>query len=229
MKRIILLLIFFSISGCANTFSRVDFKYSNLVHMNIEETFVDFGSADPEKIIYALSEAFRSKSYEIIDRKKLNFYYVKTPLCKKCDEAEREILQKEFSAYRANNFSLYKSIDRESPFINRGITSKCKRLEIVENKDVNSWYLEVEIPQGEYSTTMSKPDVNSFFLFNDFANPIAAYSLKTKTQTVNTSFASRLYIWAWTNPETQKTTLYLGAKPINGQVVACTVGFRDVH
>jgi hypothetical protein len=141
--------------------------------------------------------------------------------CGKCDAAEREIFQKEFSAYRANNFSSYKSIDRDSPFVDRGITSKCKRLEMVKNEDVNSWYLEVEIPQGEYSTSVSVPDVNSFFMFNDFSSPITAFSLDNKTKSVDASFASRLYIWAWTNPETKNTTLYLEAKPINGQVVAC--------
>ena len=220
MKKIIFLLIFLLVHGCA-TFNRVDFKYSNLAHMNIRDAIVDFDNTDPEKLVFALSEAFRTKSYEIIDRKKLDFYYVETPVSQKCCEAEREIFQQEFSAYEANNFGMYKSIDRESPFSSRGITNQCKKLEIVRQQDVNSWFLEVEIPQGYYSTNVTVPDVNSFFLFNG-SNPITAYSLKNKTQTVNTSFASRLYIWAWKNPETGTTTVYLEAKPINGQIVACS-------
>ena len=208
------------VCGCA-TFNRVDFKYSNLAHMNISDAIVEFENMDPERLVFALSEAFRAKSHEIIDRKKLDFYYVATPISEKCCEAEREIFQQEFSAYQTNNFAMYKSIDRESPFSNRGITNQCKKFEIIRQPDVNSWFLEVEIPQGNYSTNVTVPDVNSFFLFNG-SNPITAYSLKNKTQTVNTSFASRLYIWAWKNPESGKTTVYLEAKPINGQIAACS-------
>lgn len=228
MKKGIVLFILLLASGCATMFNRVDFKYSNLAHMDIRDAFVDFDNTDPEKLIFALSKAFRAKSYEIIDRKKLDFYYVETPLCEKCGEADREIFQQEFSAYQANNFSMYKSIDRESPYLSRGITPQCKKLETVRQLGVNSWYLEVEIPQGNFSTDVSISDVNSFFLFNGSSNPITAYSLKNKTQTVNTSFASRLYIWAWKNPENNKTAVYLEAKPINGQIVAsagCSIGY----
>ena len=221
MKKGIVLLILLLASGCATTFNRVDFKYSNLAHMDIRDAFVDFDNTDPEKLIFALTEAFRAKSYEIIDRKKLDFYYVETLLCEKCAEADREIFQQEFSAYQANNFSVYKSIDRESPYLSRGITPQCKKLVTVRQPDVNSWYLEVEIPQGNFSTDVSVPDVNSFFLFNGSSNPITAYSLKNRTQTVKTSFASRLYIWAWKSPETNKTVVYFEAKPINGQIIAC--------
>ena len=210
----------FLISGCATTFDRVDFKYSNLAHMDIKDAFVNFDNTDPEKLIFALSKAFRSKSYEIIDRKKLDFYYIETPSCGKCAEADREIFQQEFSAYQANSFPMYTSIDRELPYVSRGITPQCKKLETVRQSGVNSWYLEVEIPQGDFSTNVSIPDVNSFFLFNGSSNPITAYSLKNKTQTVSTSFASRLYIWAWEDPGTNKTIVYLEAKPINGQIVA---------
>lgn len=188
--------------------------------MNIGDAVVDFGNTDPERLVFALSEGFRAKSCEIIDRKKLNFYYVETPTSQKCSEAKREISQQEFAAYEANNFTMYESIDREKPFSSRGITNQCKRLEAVRQQNINSWFLEVEIPQGNYSTNVTVPEVSSFFLFDGF-NPVAVYGLKNRAQTVNTSFASRLYIWAWENPGTGRTTVYLEAKPINGQVVAC--------
>ena len=188
--------------------------------MNINDAIVCFDNTDPEKLVFALSEAFRAKSYDIIERKKLDYYLAETPTSEKCCEAEREIFQQEFLAYQENNFSKYKSIDRESPFLKRGITNQCKKFETVRQPGANSWYLEVEIPQGNFSTNVSKPDVNSFFLFNG-SNPITAYSFRNKTQTINTSFASRLYIWAWKNSKTDKTTVYLEAKPINGQIVAC--------
>lgn len=220
MKTIVVFLMLLLISGCATNFDRVDFKYSNLAHMDIKDAFVNFDNTDPEKFIFALSEAFRSKTYEIIERKKLDFYYVETPSCEKCAEADREIFQQEFSAYQANSFPMYKSIDRKLPYLSRGITTECKKLQIVRDSGVNSWYLEVEIPQGDFSTNVTTPDLNSFFLFNGSSNPITAYSLKNKSQTVATSFASRLYIWAWEDPGTNKTVVYIEAKPINGQIVA---------
>lgn len=220
VKTITILLVLLIVSGCATTFDRVDFKYSNLAHMDIKDAFVIFDNTDPEKLIFALSEAFRSKAYEIIERKKLDFYYVETPSCEKCAEADREIFQQEFSAYRANSFPMYKSIDRNLPYLGRGITPQCKKLEKVIQSGVNSWYLEVEIPQGDFSTTVTIPDVKSFFLFNGSSNPITAYGIKNKSQTVSTSFASRLYVWAWHDPGTSKTVVYLEAKPINGQIIA---------
>lgn len=220
MKTITFLLMLLLISGCAATFDRVDFKYSNLAHMDIKDAFVNFDNTDPEKLIFALSEAFRSKAYEITERKKLDFYYVETPSGKKCAEADREIFQQEFSAYQANSFTMYKSIDRNLPYVSRGIIPQCKKLEKVSQSGINSWYLEFEIPQGDFSTNVAVPDVNSFFIFNGSSNPITAYSFKNKSQTVSTSFASRLYIWAWEDPETNKTVVYLEAKPINMQIVA---------
>jgi len=189
--------------------------------MNIRDAMVEFDNLDPERLVFSLSEAFRARSYEIIDRKKIDFYYAPTAVAEKCCEAEREIFQKEFAAYSANDFSMYKSIDRESPFTNRGVTNQCKKLDIIKQPDVNSWFLEVEIPQGNYSTNVTVPDVNSFFLFHN-SGPITAYSIRNKTQSISTSFASRLYIWAWKNQEDTKTTVYLEAKPINGQIVACS-------
>lgn len=220
VKTITVFLVLLLLSGCATTFYRVDFRYSNLAHMDIKEAFVNFDNTDPEKLIFALSEAFRSKSYEIIERKKLDFYYVVTPSCEMCAEADREIIQQEFSAYQANSFTLYKSIDRRLPYLSRGITPQCKMLETMSQSEVNSWFLEVEIPQGDFSTNVTIPDVNSFFLFNGSSNPTTAYSLKSKSRTISTSFASRLYIWAWEDPGTNKTVVYLQAKPINEQIVA---------
>ncbi len=165
-RGILLTISLFLICGCTQRLARVDFKYSNLAHMNVKEAFVDFDDVDPENLIFALSEAFRSKSYEIIDRHKLDFYYAETPTSEKCYEANREIIQQEFLAYQANDFGKYKAIDRESPFLSRGITDQCHILEKVKVLNIKSWFLQVEIPQGDYSTNVTVPEVSSFFLFN---------------------------------------------------------------
>lgn len=195
--------------------------------MDFKDAIVYFQNLDPENFVFALSEAFRAKSYDIIERKRLDFYYVATPTSEKCWEAEHEIFQREFAAYQKNDFDTYKSIDRETPFSSRGITNKCKIFEMVKSRDADSWFLKVEIPQGNYSTNITKPDINTFFLFNG-SFPMNAYAIGNKTQTINTSFSSMLYIWAWKIPKTTKTEVYLEAKPVNGQIVAhpgCSIGY----
>lgn len=218
--RIFVLLVVFFVFGCATKFSRVDFKYSNLAYMSASDAFVTFEDLNPEDLIFALSDAFRARSFAIINRKRLNYYYIQTPEAEECSKAGREIFQQEFLAYQQNNFQKYKAIDRETPFSNRGLSNKCKQLKKARHVGINSWFLEVEVPQGDYSTTVNVPDVSSFFIF-DGSSGIAVYGLKNKRKSVSTSFASRLYIWAWQAPGTDRTEVYLEAKPVNGQVVAC--------
>ena len=80
--------------------------------------------------------------------------------------------------------------------------------------------MSVEIPQGQYETSVSVPDVNSFFVFSD-THPIYGSSISSKNKKVKTNFASRLNIWAWKTSEFDSTKIYLEARPVNSNVVSC--------
>ena len=67
------------ICSCATNFDKVDFKYTNLAHMSYKDAIVEL-NIDPEDLIFAMSNGFRAKSYEIIERKKLDFILVETPI-----------------------------------------------------------------------------------------------------------------------------------------------------
>jgi hypothetical protein len=206
------------IIGCA-TFNRVDFKYTSLAHMNVSDSIVSLHNVDPENLIFALSRSFRAQSYTILERKQLDLYYSLNSKAELCNEALREIYNQEFNSYQENDFTKYQAIDRKEPFVKRGIDDKCEIFDVISDSRSKSWFLEIEIPQGAYATNIVTPDVNSFFLV-DGTNQITGYSIHNRTQSVTTNFASRLYIWAWKEPEKERTYVYLEAKPVNEQVVS---------
>jgi hypothetical protein len=187
--------------------------------MNIGDSIVSLHNVDPENLIFALSRSFRAQSYSILERKKLDFYYSQNLNAELCNDALREIYDQEFKSYQENDFTKYQAIDRKGPFVKRGIDDKCAIFEVITDSRSESWFLEIEIPQGAYATNIVAPDVNSFFLF-DGTNQITAYSIQNRSQSVTTNFSSRLYIWTWKKPDKEQTYVHLEAKPVNEQVVA---------
>lgn len=222
MKKFLLVLILFGFSsyGCISSFKTVDFKYSNLVYMSSEDALVEFNDIDPQKLIFALSKRFRNRGYNIVERKKLDFYFVEAPEAKRCEEASREIYRKEFAAYSANNYSMYKNIDRQMIYNNYGVTSSCQSLKILRAKGVESWFLAVDIPQGNYSTNTVESDIDPIFFFSGNTT-LTAFAFQNKIKTTKTQFYSRLHIWSWVDPTTQNARVYLLAKPVNEGVVSC--------
>ena len=123
MRNFLIIILTF-LAGCqSNNFNTVDFKYSNLAHMNVDDAMVEL-DADPKSLIFALGESFVAQENLILERKQLDFFYEKNKDYKSCWNASNEIFKAEFLAYQQNNFSLYKKLDREEIFKNNGVTSK---------------------------------------------------------------------------------------------------------
>lgn len=218
MRLIKVVLISFILSGCTTNFSTVDFRYTNLAHMNYRDAMTNVSIA-PEALIFDLSEAFRNNGANILERTKVNYILVENNDGQKCWNANNEIWQKEFNAYRINNYFDYKFIDREQPFTSRQIDNKCTFFTSSPNPAADSWLLKVELPPLSASSIVYQPNINSFFVFGQ--NKMYQGFSKSYTQEqVGISVSSRLYIYAWKLPGSQTTSVYILAKPVSGQIEA---------
>jgi len=130
------------------------------------------------------------------------------------------MFQAEFIAYQQNNFNNYKDIDRLGIFAKYGFGDDCKIMQEVTTDNSDSWLLKVEVPQGNYDTTISVPNVSSF-LFYSSSYPTFGSVVNKKDRVVSISFSSVLYIWASKLTPESKTKVYLFARPVNEQVESC--------
>lgn len=214
--------------GCQNNnFVTVDFKYSNLSHMPVDDAMVEL-DVSPKALIYALGDSFKAQNNLMLDRQELDFFYRKSMGYKECWEAQKEVFSTEFISYQQNNFATYNNLDRQAVFAKHGVTDNCTLMQQASLDTAESWFLRVEIPQGNYSTTISVPNVESFFALSG-TSPVFGNSTSYANQTITTSFSSRLYIWAWKESPDSKTSVYLLAKPVNSQVEACagcSIGYK---
>jgi len=218
MKFIYIILLSLALTGCATNFSRVDFKYSNLAHMNFRDAMINV-SRSPEELVFDLSEAFRRNGANVLERTKLNFILSESSNAQSCWEADYEIFQQEFAAYRANSFPMYKSIDREKPYISRKVTNNCSLFTNTNAPDADSWLLLVELPPRTSQTTVYQPTVDNFFLFSQNKS-VQGFSTSYIPEQTAISVSTRLYIWAWKPKDSQKALVYLLAKPVSGQIEA---------
>ena len=214
------LLSVIGLSGCMTTpFERVDFKYDNTSHMTVDNAMVELDIA-PRALIYTLSDSFTAQGNALIERQELDFHYEKAENAQGCWNASRDVFQQEFHAYQLNDFSAYNKIDRAEIFKKYNAAMNCHYLDIVKEGTVDSWFLKVEIPQGNYNTTISVPNVETFFAFSG-GQSIVGSGTRYSQKTVSTQFSSMLYVWAWKEEGSNKTKVYLLAKPVNEQVESC--------
>lgn len=219
-KLLILLLSTLFLSAC-NKFVKVDYKYSNLSHMKTDDAIVEL-DLNPELLIFSLSDTFSNHGNTILNREKLNFYNKKTENSDDCWTASNEVTKKEFFAYQQNNLSLYEEIDRNGIFAKNGVDFKCQMMEIVNDEKAESWFLQIEIPQGNYESTIEVSKLNSSIIFSGYGTtPINTLSTVKSDKVIKEKFSSMLYIWAWKETPNSKTKVYLLAKPANNQVVSC--------
>jgi hypothetical protein len=218
--RILLVLFVTFLVGCqSNNFVKVDFKYSNLAHMKVDDAMIEL-DVDPKSLIFALGESFMAQNNLVLDRQKLDFFYEKSKNSESCWEAQNEIFKTEFLSYQQNNFSLYKKLDRKATYRKHGVTSKCTLLDMIKSDTAESWFLQVEIPQGNFNTTISVPNVESFFAFSGNRSVVGSATTYSN-KVVTTNFSSRFYIWVCKETPDSKTKVYLLSKPVNGQVESC--------
>lgn len=218
MKLTKIIFVSLALTGCATNFSRVPFKYSNLAHMSYRDAMTSV-SRMPEELVFDLSEAFRHNSANVLERTKLKFILSENSDAQNCWEAEYEISQLEFAAYRANSFPMFKSIDREKPFTSRQIKNNCSLFTNINAPDADSWFLLVELPPRTSQTTVYQSTVDNFFLFGQNKSA-QGFSTSHTTELAAISVSTRLYIWAWRPAGEQKTLVYLLAKPVSGQIEA---------
>jgi hypothetical protein len=217
-----------TLSGCqSNNFVKVDFKYDNLSHMSVDEAIVEL-DITPKSLIYALGDSFKAQNNLMLDRQKLDFFFEKSENYKECWQAQQEVFASEFLSYQQNNFSTYNKLDRQGIYDKHGVKLSCTFMKSVTSNAAESWFLRVEIPQGNFNTTISVPNVESFFAISG-TKSVYGNSTSYSNQTVTTNFSSRLYIWAWRETSNSKTKVYLLAKPVNGQVescAGCSIGYQ---
>jgi hypothetical protein len=218
MKFIKMILLSLAMTGCATNFSKVDFKYSNLAHMNYRDAMTTV-SRNPEELAFDLSEAFRRNGANVLERARLNFILSENRDAQSCWEAEYEIFQQEFSAYRANSFPMYKSIDREKPYVSRKVTNNCSVFTNTNAPDADSWFLLVELPPRTSQTTVYQPTMDNFFMFSQ-NKTVQGFSTSYIPEQKAISVSTRLYIYAWRHKDSKRTLVYLFAKPISCQIEA---------
>ena len=218
MKIIKMILLSLALTGCATNFTRVDFKYTNLAHMNYRDAMTTV-SRNSEELVFDLSEAFRRNGANVLERTKLNYILSENDNAHNCWEAEYEIFQQEFAAYRANSFPMYKSIDRKKPFASRQVTNDCSLFTNTNDSDADSWLLIVELPPRTSQTTVYQPTIDNFFLFSQ-NKTVQGFSTSYIPKQAAISVSTRLYIWAWRPKDNQRTLVYIFAKPISGQIEA---------
>lgn len=228
MKKLYLIsvLLLFCV-GCQTTFVKVDFKYSNLAHMKANDAIVEL-DIEPEVLIHSLSNSFRAQNNNILERKKVDYVNSKTENSDKCWSAQNEIFKAEFITYQQNNFTNYTNIDRLGILAKYGFGENCNIMQEVSTESADSWLLKVEVPQGNYDTTISVPNVSSF-LFYSSSYPTYGSVIEHKDRVVSTSFSSVLYIWASKLTPESKTKVYLFARPVNEQVESCfgcSIGYK---
>lgn len=215
-----LIVVMLLLAGCQSpTFSRVDFKYSNLAHMELKDAVVKVG-AEPQDLIFALSNAFSAQGNYVIERSQLDYYYKFHSKSDACWKANYEIYQKEFHTFTLNNYSIYHRIDRAGVFDSYGVSEQCTFFDMVSDNSSKSWFLKVEIPQGNFQSTISVPTVESFFAYSLNGN-VSGTTTTYQNQVINTKFSSMLYIWAWKESPSSETLVYLFSKPVNEQVESC--------
>ncbi len=219
MNKLLILLVSTLFLSACNKFVMIDAKYSNLSHMRVDDATLEL-DLDPKLLIFSLSDTFSNQGNAILNRKKLKFYNKKTENSDDCWNADNEVIKKEFFAYQKNNFSLYENIDRKGISAKHGVDFQCKKMELVNDEKAESWFLEVEIPQGNYESTIEVSKLNSSIIFSGTA-PISTLSTVKSDKVVKENFSSRLYIWAWKETPNSKTKVYLLAKPVNNQIVSC--------
>jgi hypothetical protein len=218
MKIIRIFLVSLALTGCATNFSRVPFKYTNLAHMNYRDAMISV-SRMPEELVFDLSEAFRHNGANVLERTKLKFIISENSDAQKCWEATYEIFQQEFAAYRANNFPMFNSIDREKPFTSRQIKNNCTYFSNINVLETESWFLLVELPPRTSQTTVYQPTMDNFFLFGQ-NKTVQGFSTSYIPEQVAISISTKIYIWAWRPAGEQKTRVYLHAIPVSGQIEA---------
>lgn len=218
MRLMKLILLTLSLTGCATNFTRVDFKYSNLAHMNYREAMTTV-TRSPEELVFDMSEAFRRNSANVLERTKQSFILSENNNAQSCWEADHEIFQQEFASYRANSFPMYKSIDREKPYTSRNVANNCSLFTNANAPGADSWFLLVELPPRSSQTTVYQPTVDNFFLFSQNKS-VQGFSTSYIPEQTTISVSTRLYIWAWKPKDSQTTLVYLLAKPVSGQIEA---------
>lgn len=220
MKYLFLFTAFAFLASCKSTFQTVEFKYDNLAHMSPTEATVVI-SAKPEDLIFVLSQSFQRQNNLILNRRELDFYLTPSSDRDACSIASREIWSAEFQSYEANSFKQYESIDRKGIFDKHDVSENCSLFDMEHAGEFESWFLRVEIPQGNYTSTISVPDIESFIGFSG-SRVITANSISSKDRSVTTGFASNLYVYAWRLKGSEMTNVYLLAKPVNDQVESCS-------
>jgi len=186
--------------------------------MNYHDAMTNI-STKPEELVFDLSEGFRHHGATILARKKIDSIPNENADAQKCWEAQYEISQKEFDAYRANNYFMYQSIDREQPFVSRKIDKNCTLFTNTSAPGADSWFLLVELPPRSAQCVVYRPTLDTFFLFGRNAAVQGLATSYTQEQ-VGISICTRLYIWAWRLPDGQDTYVYLQARPVSGQIEA---------
>lgn len=206
-----------SLSGCLQ-FSRVPFKYTSFSHIEPKDSFVQ-SSGEPEDIVFALTEHFRANGVNIVERKRSPTYPSIGQNAAKCWRIDRQIIEQEFNAYRNNNYSQFKHIDREGPYKEFNLSNSCVLIEALPSEDADAWYLRVQIDRETASTSVSNPSTNSFFVFS--GNTVTpGITFGRTVSTIQTSFKSSLQFWVFRKPGESKSTIHIQAKPINNGVEA---------
>lgn len=214
--------------GCQSNFVKVDFKYSNLSHMTTDDAIIEL-DIEPDILIHSLSNSFRAQNNQILERKRVDYVYRKTENSDKCWSALNEIFQAEFLTYQQNSFTNYKKIDRLGILAKYGFGDDCKIMEKVSTEYEDSWLLKVEVPQGNYETTISVPSARSFLFYSSSSYPTYGSVIDKKDRVISTSFSSVLYIWASKLTPESKTKVYLFSRPVNEQVESCfgcSIGYK---
>lgn len=209
------------ISGCAPTFTRVDFKYSSIAHLSYRDAMTTINK-DPETLVFELSEAFRRQGGMVLQRQELGYHLELDAAAQLCWEANTSIYEKEFASFEKNSYKQYRKINRTKPYTSRGVSPQCRIFDEVPTGSKTSWMLMVQFPPRSANATIYRPVSNSFFVFNGIDKPlIQGFGTTRVPQNVGIEISTRLYIWAWKGVE-GKTVVYLEGRPFSGQVEAAS-------
>lgn len=132
IRNVLILSGIIALSACAtiNPIVKIDFDFDSSLYLPHDKNILQL-PLSPKEVASLLKTLLREERAENIIQE-TGYLFENTKDNKNCLEARNIVKSQVLNSFRANNIVQYRSIDRNGPFIDRGVTSDCAQLTITE-------------------------------------------------------------------------------------------------
>jgi hypothetical protein len=185
------------LTGCAQHFTRVDFKYDSNAHLHPVDTIIPFAGTPDEamkRVASFVSERHGVVTNRGVDRPAIRIWF--PPDADKIWAAHRAIFEQEWRCFDKDDPRTYFAIDRSAPLVRRDLVV------VQQDAVVASMSMRVELP-ARMAQWKTQPGLS-------LLSPI------WWTQTSDVSIKPVLYVFAWTDSNGKTWVYARGTPQLNG-------------